>query len=286
MPRISVNRFGGEWTEQKLKILENYLDEFTKALKKQSFNLLYIDAFAGSGKIELESIDSDDTDQRNFIDGSANVALSIENKPFDELIFIEKDRDKCVRLEEMKKDWPNRNVHIEQADANQFLRNLQRNWQRYRGVLFLDPFGAQVDWTTLESIANYKALDTWILFPTSTISRMLPRSRLPGDISQTWSTILTRVFGDESWKDLYQMSDQMELFKQSRGHERESGVDGLINIYKSRLQELFGDRFLTTTKSLKNSNNSRLYEFMFCVGSDQPSAIGLATRIANHLLSL
>jgi len=145
MPRISVNRFGGEWTEQKLKILENYLDEFTKALKKQSFNLLYIDAFAGSGKIELESIDSDDTDQRNFIDGSANVALSIENKPFDELIFIEKDRDKCVRLEEMKKDWPNRNVHIEQADANQFLRNLQRNWQRYRGVLFLDPFGAQVD---------------------------------------------------------------------------------------------------------------------------------------------
>jgi len=37
MPRISVNRFGGEWTEQKLKILENYLDEFTKEASKNKF---------------------------------------------------------------------------------------------------------------------------------------------------------------------------------------------------------------------------------------------------------
>lgn len=41
--------FGGNWTEQKLGILEAYLDSYTTALKNHGFRLVYIDAFAGSG---------------------------------------------------------------------------------------------------------------------------------------------------------------------------------------------------------------------------------------------
>ena len=43
--------YGGQWTFEKLKILENYLDCYTTALKSQPFKLVYIDAFAGSGYI-------------------------------------------------------------------------------------------------------------------------------------------------------------------------------------------------------------------------------------------
>ena len=39
------NRFGGPWTEDKLDILEGYLDSYTTALKNQPFRLVYIDAF-------------------------------------------------------------------------------------------------------------------------------------------------------------------------------------------------------------------------------------------------
>ena len=46
--------FGGPWTQQKLNILEHYLDAYTTALKNQPFRLVYIDAFAGTGRIELQ----------------------------------------------------------------------------------------------------------------------------------------------------------------------------------------------------------------------------------------
>ncbi|MCY4171897.1 MAG: hypothetical protein OXF08_09920 [Bacteroidetes bacterium] len=84
---------------------------------------------------------------------------------------------------------------------------------------------------------------------------------------------------------MYQLSLQQELFNKPR-HERESGAENLITIYKNRLRELFGNRFLENSVTLKNSRNSSLYELMFCVGSDQPKAIHLAKNIAKHLLSL
>ena len=48
-----ATQFGGDWTVHKLNILECYLDAYTTALKKQPFDLVYIDTFAGSGKIGL-----------------------------------------------------------------------------------------------------------------------------------------------------------------------------------------------------------------------------------------
>lgn len=292
MTNTAENQFGGIWTQEKLEILKKYLDSYTTALKEQPckekpFRLLYIDAFAGTGRVEQGTQDPDQDDRREFIDGSASVALSIENKPFDELIFIEKDEDKCSKLERLKEDRSDRNIRIEKVDANQYLRNLQRNWRMCRGVLFLDPFGAQVDWSTIEAIAGYKAFDTWILFPTSAITRMLPRSRMPDDISPQRAHTLTRVYGDESiWRAMYEESRQGELFNNERRIERGAGAERLLNIYKGGLRRLFDRRFLEQSRTLRNSRNSPLYEFMFCVGSDRPTAIRLAKKIAKHLLDL
>lgn len=43
------HRFGGDWTETKLAILQKYLAAYTTALKRTSFRKAYIDAFAGTG---------------------------------------------------------------------------------------------------------------------------------------------------------------------------------------------------------------------------------------------
>ena len=43
------HQFGGPWTVEKLDALRAYLNGYAQALKKQSFNRLYIDAFAGAG---------------------------------------------------------------------------------------------------------------------------------------------------------------------------------------------------------------------------------------------
>ena len=105
-------------------------------------------------------------------------------------------------MEKFLATHPERNVVIENSEANEFLYGLDEDWLRWRGVLFLDPFATEVEWRTIEKIAGFKALDAWMLFPVSAIVRMLPRSKRPDDITGGCVTRLTKVFGDESWREL------------------------------------------------------------------------------------
>ena len=273
-------RYGGRWTSEKLDLLETYLNAYTTALKNQPFQLMYIDAFAGSGYVERQQDDPEATD---FMRGSATIALDIGDKQFDRLIFVEKDRGRCDELERLRAARPDRYIRIVNADANRFLHDLHQDWHRWRGVLFLDPFATEVEWLTIERIAGFDALDTWILFPVSAIARMLPTARRPDDIAPGWVARLTTVFGDDSWRELYRQNPQQTLFGDVE-HERDPGVDGLLDIYKNKLATLFGARFLQRSRTLRNSTNAPLFEFLFCVGSRSGKAIGAAQRIARHIL--
>jgi len=272
------NRFGGDWTEEKLRILESYLDAYTTALKNQPFKLLYMDAFAGSGSIDLGPREEE---TKNLIEGSAQRAVTITDKPFDRLVFVEKDSDRFRRLERLRTVNPYRDIRVERSDANDYLEQLNESWQQWRGVLFLDPFATEVNWETIERISGFNALDTWLLFPASSIARILPISKRPEDVSEGWSIRLNKIFGDESWRGLYSQSRQLSFLEGNR-MERDTGVEGIVTIYKRKLKGLFGERFLDESITLKNSRNSPLFEFMFCVGS--PSGIGPAKRIARHLM--
>ena len=149
-------QFGGEWTEEKLRILERYLDAYTTALKNTPFKLVYIDAFAGTGQIDLQ----EDRDAVGFRSGSTVRAIQIRDKPFDELIFIEKDLARCVDLEKLRGEYPNRRITVQNSEANSFLRDLRKDWRVWRGVLFLDPFATQVEWSTIKAVSSFHALDT------------------------------------------------------------------------------------------------------------------------------
>src|SRR6266581_9502173 len=53
---VASQKFGGDWTEQKLQILDHYLTEYCKIFqvspRAKYFDTIYVDAFAGSGLIE------------------------------------------------------------------------------------------------------------------------------------------------------------------------------------------------------------------------------------------
>ena len=273
--------YGGQWTVEKLAILESYLDAYTTALKNEPFELVYIDAFAGSGYVEIPL--NNDPDATDFMSGSPTIAANIQAKKFDRLIFVEKDPARCDELESLKAGHPELDIRIVNADANTFLHDLDHDWGRWRGVLFLDPFATEVEWSTIARIAGFNALDTWILFPVSAIARMLPTGKRPDDIAPGWAGRLTTVFGDESWRELYRRNPQQDLFGWVE-YERTPGVEGLLEIYKDKLTGLFKNRFLRKSRTLRNSTNSVLFEFLFCVGSSSPKAIGAAQRIARHIL--
>lgn len=273
-----VNRFGGDWTAEKLDILAKYLDAYTNVMQKQSFGLVYIDAFAGTGDIGVRK---GSPGKESTIEGSARRALSVTNRQFDRLILVDKIAKNVQSLNRIKEENPNRTIEIINADANDFLAQLNFDWNHWRGVLLLDPFGTEVDWATIERIARFKALDTWLLFPIGSVSRTLPRSRNPDDVSEQRPKTLKRIFGDDSWRNLYR--GQQDLFGDTL-YSRDKGHKQIIQLYKGNLKELFGSRYLDISRPLSNSKNSTMFDFIFCVGSDSERAIAAAKGIARNVL--
>ena len=270
-------QFGGAWTQEKLGILRNYLNEYTTALKNQPFTLHYVDAFAGAGAIEAQG----DADGIELLLGSPKVALEIENKPFDRLIFIEINQDKADFLRTMITQGNNADrAQVIIEDANQYLPKFCAAMGPYdRAVIFLDPFGAQVNWETVQVIADTEKCDTWILFPVSAIRRLLPRR---GEVrSQGNEARLTKVFGDESWRDRQHPSEQVSLFGELE-IQTDSGVRAIVDLYRSKLERAF-TRVAPVGRTLRNSRNSPMYEFLFAVGN--PSGAPTAIRIADHILN-
>ena len=258
---------GGSWTEEKLGFLSGYLDSYTTALKGEPVRTIYIDAFAGFGGMDpgCGHEHPDWADYREFVTRSARIAIETMNRSFDELIFIVTDEDRILGLEDLKLSHAYRSIHVFRGDADRVLRNLQRDWRSTRGVLFLDSFGLSVNWSTVERIASLDALDTWFLFPMGALSRVFPRGRLPQEIRPALSELLTGVYGNSRWQEMYSVPYQTELFGNPE-FERAPGVEGLLEIYKGRLSGLFGSRYSGQTVRLRNARGAALYEFIFCAG--------------------
>ena len=277
-----MKEYGGEWTEEKLEMLRKYLDAYTTALKKSLFHLIYIDAFAGPGYVPLKS-----GGVSKFIKGSPAIALDIRDRQFDGLLFNDLKEGVYAQLKE-RFDSEER-VTVSKGDANEFLKNLNRNWKRCRGVLFIDPFATELNFSTLKEVASYEALDIWLLFPISDIFRLMPKDRRPESVNPVWADTLTRVFGGKNWEKAYKLNPQQRLPNKEKKEEteeeiREKGVQNILELYKEQLHSCFGDRLLTESKTLRTSKNSPLFEFIFCVGSKDPKAIGIAKNIARHII--
>ena len=277
--------FGGDWTREKLRILEAYLDSYTTALKNTSFQLVYVDAFAGTGRIMRDSgpgYETDESDSRSLILGSAGRALRVNDRAFDRLVFVERDPGRYRQLNQLCDLHGDRKILPLRDDANAYLRGLRKSeFGNWRGVLFADPFGVQLEWATVRHIAKLERLDMWLLCPVGAIGRMLPRFRNPDEVQPRWPDRLNAVFGGDHWRQLYSPSPQQSLFG-GEMVEREQGVAGLLSIYKDQLKEAFGPRFLKDSCTLTNSKNSPLFEFIFCAGHRNGAAI--AKRIARHLI--
>jgi three-Cys-motif partner protein len=141
----------------------------------------------------LRSIDAD---QAALINGSPRIALDIAN-PFDRCVFIEPDPDRIAELEALRTEYAGlREIDVRHENAAagiQWLisRNISR--RSHRGIAFLDPFGAGLEWSIVEALAATGFFEVVINFALNmAILRMLPNSAVfqPG-----WREKLDAYFG-------------------------------------------------------------------------------------------
>jgi three-Cys-motif partner protein len=299
------NRFGGEWTVTKLECVKRYLDAYVKVMKNQhNFTTHYIDAFAGTGYVDLrkeqpneptlwEDLDEAQEGAALFLSGSAAQSLDVDPQ-FDNYHFIEKDPARAQelrRIELLRQDLEHR-IQVVNGDANEELQRLCSIWPKktHRGVVFLDPFAMQVNWDTLTALAGTRSLDVWYLVAVGALNRMLPTGSKP---PEEWRDTLRRVFGTDDWEGhFYRPSPQPSLFGQLEADEdpdgqveRVRGLQHLREFVLARLRSAF-DAVSLNPLVLRNSKGSPLFLLCFAMNSENPGAQRIALNIANHILEM
>lgn len=270
---ISGSHFGGDWTKEKLTIIEDYLQFYVNALSKQKAQLIYIDAFAGSGKTELQSGET--------IDGSALISLKYN---FDKYYFIELDeeRSRCLNEEintrfHEKKD----KVKVITGDSNSELKKLFRSLTVYqRGVMFLDPYAMELEWDVLETAKQTNILDIWYLFPLNALTRNLYKKM---SMPIATKNKVTQILGTNEWeKELYHQSAQLSIF----GDEPLERVnfDRLVDFVRQRLINSF-PYVSPQSRMLKNSNNSPMFILFFMMTNKSGKAIGLGSKVVTDIFN-
>nr|WP_254151221.1 three-Cys-motif partner protein TcmP [Candidatus Chloroploca mongolica] len=242
--------------------------------------ITFVDAFAGTGyrqspkaasaqtlPLRLDDLPVYDDEITLFQQGSARIALET-SPPFDHYVFIEQNPASIAELEQRRQQLPAiaQRIEIVQGEANATIQDWCRrtNWRTNRAVVFLDPYGMEVAWATIEAIANTQAIDLWVLFPLGqAVNRVLTRSGPP---EGGWADRLTTFFGTADWKAaFYRPSSQMNLFGEETQFEKGATFEQIGTFFLQRLATIFpkvadNPLYLRNRKNVPSSSLAHFHE--------------------------
>jgi three-Cys-motif partner protein len=271
----------GPWAREKLDALGQYLNFYTTVLKKQGHWLrgtIFFDAFAGPGLSRIRTKEKTPEPESlfgsgaemgaaeiAFMKGSPRVALDIVN-PFTRYIFVEHDPQRIAELNALKVEYEGRRaIVVQENDANAALKEWLSSgidWRAYRAVVFLDPFGMQVPWATIEALAATKAVEILINFPLGmAINRLLTRS---GQIDPGWQETLDIFFGSADWRTIA-YHEGPDLFG-TRRDKVDDAEKRILEWYRARLKKAFGH--VSTARLIKNTRGNPLYYVIWAGPND------------------
>ena len=292
---MARQKFGSSHTKEKLDVISGYLESYTTALSRTGFRLVYFDAFAGTGSVEIGPSDSA-VDQKDLlasvddinpiIEGSARRALQL-SRPFDEYVFVESSKRKAADLEQLKGEFPDLadRITIRNSDANeeliQFCRNT--NWKGTRSVVFLDPCGSQAGWHTICEISKTEAIDLWYLFPDFlSVFRQISKD---GRTTPEAAASIDRILGPGDWRTAFITKEhRKDLFDQPQQYgEKRVTVDQITRFMIEQMQSEFRGGVLESWLPL-GPGGQHWFSLLFAWANPSKRASSLAKRIARHLM--
>jgi three-Cys-motif partner protein len=292
---ILQHQFGGNWSQKKLAILEKYLRAYIIIFKSnpQAAKLVtnYVDAFAGTGYRDPEEDgrgrgffnDFYDEDSSDLQKGSARIALEIDPL-FDRYLFIDKKPEHVVELAKLKETFRDIKDRIEivQGEANEVIQKWcqETDWTNNRAVVFLDPYGMEVEWPTVEAIAQTQGIDLWILFPLGVaVNRLLTKDEIP---TGPWADRLTAFFGTDEWKDeFYREKERNTIFGREKMIIKKATFRSIGDFFVGRLRSIFPE-VCDEPLALFNSKNVPIFLLYFTASN--PKGAPTAVKIAQDII--
>lgn len=247
-------RFWGYWTKGKLDILRRYLDAFTTTTKHKADETIYIDAFAGEQENRVRLTEEP-------LEGSARIALSIDDPPFTRLRFFETETN-APKLESLlRRDYPKRDLKVLGGDCNELIpgelsRLRSLNWAP--AFAFVDPNGMEAEWRTLEALARFKEGRRWKVeifyyFAPPMFSRVLPVDGQP--VREEDAAKIDRMYGIKEWRHIYQ-ARLLSTIEPAQARKE------YLNLMRWRLQETLGYQW-THPIEVRNEQGVVIYYMIF-----------------------
>jgi three-Cys-motif partner protein len=205
--------------------------------------------------------------------------------PFDYLLLVESDPDRFAALRQLAAEFPSH------GDANEAVQNFcgEAPWRGskdapkgMRGVVFLNPYGLEIDWSTVAAIAITESLDLWYFFSLMGLYRQAA-NRAPA-IDATKRAQPNRVLGTSEWEQAwYGTRHGSTDLGQTEEAIRTADVDAIERYVKHRLESVFKGAVLDPLR-FDNERPLPLASLFFAVSNPIQKAVAVASRIAKHIL--
>lgn len=283
--------WGGTWTMQKLDAFVDYVKAYLTIMKKfRYWETIYFDGFAGSGERLKKknkrqvafgfSLAENSLEDIDLYKGSVTKILGLKEITFDYYYFIDTNPSSIEKIKSLKETVthidPER-IIVRQADCNEQMLKLAEalNTKRFAALLFVDPFGMQINWESIASLKDTRS-DIWILIPSGVaVNRLLPKT---GKVKN--KAKLEKFFGldyDDLHGFFYADKSNDTLFgKVSRIEKLANPIERVAELYKNQLKTVWKN---VTSKPLilRNSKNVAIFHLHFA--SNNNNAMKIASQI-------
>ena len=298
--------WGGKWTEEKLDAFEKYVKAYLTIMNAYrdayGWKLLYFDGFAGSGtRSEEEEVQEVEkainlfgqevtTEDLNVYQGAAERVVKIEGekmRSFDYYYFVDNSEDNCNALKERLAKYPTsgkrHHINRDANDAVKMLASTLRKYSNCKALAFLDPFGMQIEWASIEALKDL-SVDLWILVPTGVIINRLLERKINQEKGLAHAEKLKVFFGmpeKEILDFFYTEKQEPTLFGEEETviTKAENSIRKIAQLYVKRLRDVFP---YVTDDPMVLYNNHKVPIFHLLFAAKNKTAMKIAQDIINR----
>lgn len=252
-------RKSGPWAVIKLDYLSRYINIFETSMRSKPWRKRhFIDLFSGPGKCFVP-------ENKKIFLGSPLIALTTSH-PFTDYFFVDFDpkvindlkiRCKASELYDHNYFYVGDCNKIVEKIVDRILEidniHLPDKWSSLN-LAFIDPDGLEVNWKTVESLAEPYCMDLIINYPQMGLTRVMPNA-----IKDNPPTIVDLFFGGNEWRSIYEKYQKREdLFIHRK----------LLDLLKAKLhtlgyQEVLRDDEVGDEPLMRNLKSAPLYRLIF-----------------------